>query len=497
MSIESNATTAAQTKYVNRVIASLGEAADDADMNIQFSKGSKEITVTIDGEEQKFNGDGFRAWVADFEKRMKDANANSKEAKKKAAEEAKAKREAEAAAEAQRKAAENAKIRAQARSELDDVLAGIASDIQNEDKGSLTTNEARYRKGMHLDHAAVIGEKLKQAEDPSFIGRGATVMKFARDQVSKMFRDLQGEASVRLGTKAVRALSNAEVSMTRKVYSTFLKHEDDGLDSTFLLVDATDRDTGEPLVGDDGEPLEVPVTRIAINKLYALSNFYRPDHKDMILSFAHRNTERAVLAAAKLLDKDQDNIVEVIGKLNELTDQANVNAKEDNDALTPEEVIKDHVAQLQGQKKPSEVKTIKVDAAFYAGDWFETKRVATAIAKACGIQLGDDGEIGNTKLLETMLGEFFAPRIHGANNLVQMFVSSGDMTDEQATSFLETYSKNESKGEDEGEDDDEGPTDAEAAAAAENASEPEDGDDDSDSDDLEGDDDFGDDEEEE
>jgi len=440
-----------QAKYVERYEAAATTLVEDPeflDVSIEFGDKGKTITLIEDGDEKELSADAFIALVKEMEKQAKAKGAEAeKEAKKAEAEAAKAEKEKAKQAEEAKLAAERQKIIKAERGKLEKVVSDLSKDIKKEDKGELDKNIARYLKGMHLDAAEEIGQKLKEAQDEAFQGRGSTVIRFAKDEVARAFDSLGGVLAVRLRGKAIKALSNAEVSMTRKVYATYLKHEG-GVDATFRLVDQRDPATGEPLVGDDGNPLEVPVTEIALNKLYALSDYYSPEVRDELLAFAHRNTERAVGAAAKLMTPE--NVKDIIAELNALTQQADENEADGEDSLTPQEAILDHVAEQQGQRKPSTVKNIAVDAAFYGGDWYETKRVATQIAKACDVALDDKGELGNTKLLETMIGEYFAPRRFGANNLVQLFVEAGDMTTKQAEKFLAEYEQGTKDGDDDG-----------------------------------------------
>lgn len=435
--------TKTQSNYTARYEAALIELSDEPDfidVTLSFEgKGGSEVILVEDGEERKMSADNFRTLVKEMESQVKAKGAEAeKEAKKAEAERIKAEKEAEKAkAEAEAEEKRKALI-AEARAELEQVIKDIASDLQSEDKGELDKNVARYLKGMHLDAAEEIGRALKEAKDDAFQGRGSTVLRFAKDEVRRAFSNLGGVVAIRLSGKADRALSNAEVSMTRKVYSVFMKHEG-GMDSTFRVVDQRDPATGEELLGDDGNPLEMPVTHIALNKLYAVADFYNTDVRDKLLSFANRNSERAVRAAAKLMTPDT--VGQVIDDLNQLTHQAEENAAQGEESLDPQDVILDHVAEAKGQRKPSTVKSIAVDAAWFGGDWYDIKRLGTEIAKEIDMMLDDHGQISNTALLERTLGAFFAPRVVGPDNLVNAFVSAGEMTEAQAKKLLKRLAK--------------------------------------------------------
>jgi hypothetical protein len=311
-----------------------------------------------------------------------------------------------------------------ARKRLNAVVDELLSDINQERTGELDKNAARYAKGMRLSAFESIGRELKEAGDPDFQVRGA-VLNYARRALH--VRDVSEHA---IDTR--KRLAPSEVSMTRKVYETYLQHRGD-LEASFEVVDAVNQETGEPLVSDSGEPYVKSVAEIALNKLYILAPYYVDTHRDKILSFAYRNSEKAVGAAVKLMDERKDNIGEVIDQLNQIT---NTDAGEDID---PEMAVRDFVATKVGTTPPSQVRTIKVDAAWYEGDWVDIKRVATALAVKFGHPLDDRGQIPNTVLLEHLVS-YFVPREHGASAIVQAFVDNGTLEEAQARTFLAEYS---------------------------------------------------------
>lgn len=310
------------------------------------------------------------------------------------------------------------------REAMEQAALDLATDIDKERTGELSSTAARYAKGAHLDRMEGIANDLKGAGDPDFAKRGAA-RAFARSLIERQMENRHGVIDPK------DRLSNQEMTYTTTVFQTYLKFQG-GLDATFQAVDAIDKQTKQPLVNDSGEPYEFPVTNIALQKLYILAAFYLDDARDKILSFAHRNTQKVVAAAAKLMDANKGNVAEVIDAIN----QAQANAQDDD--LDPEEAALDHVAEQRGETPPSTVKSIKVDAGWFGGDWTDIKRVATQIAVSFGLPLGDNGEIGNTFLLERLLN-VYAPRLYGANNIVQMMVETDTIDEAQARKFLAEF----------------------------------------------------------
>lgn len=467
MSIISNATTKAQKELVRKFIDATGADPDFTDANLAFDSKAKTVTLTYEDEgisgmtlpyadaaaliARKFqpepNGTPEVADVADAEPEPQ-PKAKPLRAQPKAS--AKGKAKDKPAPEPKVTTGESPRdddAIKRAHEELGAAVASLAQDVERERTGELDKNVARYAKGMHLDRLEALGERLKQAGDPEFKKRGA-VLAFARNALR--------EATAHPGVVDTRdRLSPQEVTYTRKVYQTFLKYQD-GLAGTFQYIETIDPETGDPLVADSGNPYVFPVTSIALQKLYMLAPFYLDQYRDKILSFAHRNTEKVVGAAAKLMDAKRGNVAEVIDAVN-----AAQAAAAGEDDYSAEDAALDHVATERGETPPSTVKSIKVDAGFYQGDWTDIKRVATTIAVRFGLPLDDKGEMGNTFLLERLLS-VFVPREYGASNIVQILVDTETIDKKQAETFMREYANvegqelvgesDEPEGEENGED---------------------------------------------
>lgn len=483
--IKSNASTDAQKKLVEEYLGTLGEDAEFVDGNITFAKGKgQKLTLNIDGEEPvgftsytqfraHFSGEEAEEKAADagpakFEDWLEATRAqmgsmggdpeaiDESEVKplwkggktpKDAAEEVsrkleaiRIKREEDAKAQAAREAAIK-----EASGQLEAQVESLATDIRRERSGELQKNEARYQKGEHLVALEDLGRKLKEAGDTRFKSQ-RQVMDFARERV----RSAMEHAGV-IDTTLEKRLSDQEVSATRTVYRTYMHG---GMDTSFRLVDTINPETGQPYQDDTGNPPEMPVKGIALNKLYILAKMHNPEDHDAIVSFAHRTGEKALTAARKLMDPEKDNAVDVITEIQGFLDTDPVNAQGEPYNSTDEAIL-DFVANRLGKAAPTSVKTIKVDAGWFEGQWSEIKAVATALFKHVQFTLDDKGEAPNTQILERMANAAFADFEDSEEGIVRgivnLFELGEDITDEQASEFVEAYFNPPQEGEGEGE----------------------------------------------
>lgn len=473
MSITSNAKTTAQKNIVNEYLATLGDDAEFTDGSINFGKGQS-LVLAVEGEDQigfksyaefraHFSGEEageaqddsdnpsqFPEWVEAVRAQLgqlgedpevgdddnlkplfKDGKTPGEAAEAIAREQEAIRIKTKADAEER---ARREKIIAEATVALDKQVEALANDIRRERTGELQQNEARYQKGEHLVRLEDLGQRLREAGDTRFRSNKA-VLEFAREQIHSAMEH-QGVIDTALG----RRLSDQEVSATRTVYRTYLSEQ--GLNTTFRLIDTINPETGQPYQDDAGNPPELPIKGIALNKLYILAKMYNPDDKDTIISFAYRTGEKALSAAKKLMDSEQDNAAEVIQEIKEYLDSNPVNADGEPYGSADEAII-DFVAHRLGKAAPSAVKSIKVDAGFFSGTWTEIKQIATALFKHQQFPLDDKGEAGNTQILERLVNTAFADFDESEEGQVravaQLFVDGEDITEAQATSFVEAY----------------------------------------------------------
>lgn len=494
MAVESNASTKAQKKLLEEVAATI-EDPEFTDVNLTFGKGQS-VTLVIDGDEQEFpsysalrthlkestgdveEGDSeedesenprtLSDWAdatrvqlgqlnvdgLDVEgvtnkglKGLFEEGATPSEAAEQVAKAFEAEQARVQAAKA--KEAEQKQAIEEASKQLDSEVAALTKVIRGERSGELQKNEARYAKGERLANLEDIANRLKAAGDKRFKSNRA-VLAFAREKVQESIAD-QGV----IDTGLAQRLSDQEVSASRTVYRTYMHN---GMNTTFRLVDTIDPTTGQPYQDDAGNPPEMPITGIAMNKLYILAKVYNPEDHDQIISFAHRTGEKALTAARKLMNPEEDNAAEVIKEIQEYLDSDPV--KDDGEPFkSADEAIIDLVAKRTGKTAPSQVKSIKVDAGWYESFWRPAKEIATALSKSQGWPLDEKGEVSNTVLLERIIALALPDFTNGpedaVNEILNVFMNSDELTEEQATQFFDQYLSELNSEEGEGEEDEE------------------------------------------
>lgn len=349
----------------------------------------------------------------------------------------------------------------------------LLKGIRTESKNSAGANAARWAKGMHISNLEGIAERLKVAGHEDFQARGAGRL-YARNAYL---------ASMQPGDTGSNKLSAAEMSDVVTAYETYAKHHGD-MDATFVDVDGWDHGQGTPLLNDAGEPFTRSVTAIPINKAKAVKDLYTESNRDKLLSFVFNNTEKVVKSFAKLAD--EDTLIDLIDAINGAQRDVDLEAEE---VLTAEEVALAEIKQQQGEAPTPTTKSIKVDAAWFDGDFKRTKDEVTAVYKRFDLPLDDKGQVPNTVLLERLFA-FFVSREHGIEPILNALLAAEDITRRQAKTFLRewTNAQEGAAAGDEGveDDEDDGEADGEADGevdtegvedAGEDAGEDEDGED--------------------
>lgn len=295
----------------------------------------------------------------------------------------------------------------------------LLKGIRTESKNSAGANAARWAKGMHISNLEGIAERLKAAGHEDFQARGAGRL-YARNAYL---------ASMQPGDTGSNKLSAAEMSDVVTAYETYARHHGD-MDATFVDVDAWDRGQGAPLLNDAGEPFTRSVTSIPINKAKAVKDLYTESNRDKLLSFVFNNTEKVVKSFAKLAD--EDTLIDLIDAINGAQRDVDLEAEE---VLTAEEVALAEIKQQQGEAPTPTTKSIKVDAAWFDGDFKRTKDEVTAVYKRFDLPLDDKGQVPNTVLLERLFA-FFVSREHGIEPILNALLAAEDITRRQAKAFL-------------------------------------------------------------
>lgn len=329
--------------------------------------------------------------------------------------------------------------RAEVENLLFEAVHDLVDDVRREREGQISANASRFAKGYRVNLLEQVAARLAELGDRD-LGTPKAVMAFARDRLSK---ELAEAGIIEKGDR----LNKSEVSIVRKAYRAFADAA--GPEAAFELVDQLDPQSGQPLVGDHGRPYRRRLSEVPVNKLYALADYVTAENRERLASFAWAYAENTCRALAKVFkaelpesreewtpERVSETVAGVLGEVYALPAAAQT---EDGQtvAIQPDDKA---VRKWAGQQAASaaEFANIGVDKAFAEGDWAELKQVASQIWQYIGGPLDKRGLIGNTVLLERM-ADFFVPRKHGAANLVQLFVNSGDMSESQAEQFLAEY----------------------------------------------------------
>lgn len=295
-------------------------------------------------------------------------------------------------------------------------------------------------------HLATLEAKGEQGRNAARFQRGALMLSL-RDTARAMKvrqKDLLAEVNARALEMAERnnllsfqPVSSVEATTTAKVVERF------GVGGDYPLVGAINKLTGEPLVGDDGNPLRIDLTSVALNKLYALADIDEA-YIDEAVSFAFRHTEKVVRKAKKVASDTKTPLAEVIAAVN----QARVTAPhpvtgapiqvqpEGVDAL---KVLSD----MAGEAPESEVVSIKTTRALYDGFFVPLKKLMSAVAERFNPSLvaaSQDGMVSNAFVIEHTIVQFF--NVHedeGVQRALAAMVAADLITPKQADEFVDTF----------------------------------------------------------
>lgn len=302
-----------------------------------------------------------------------------------------------------------------------DRLAAEAFDIgMQERSGEHGKNAARFKRGelMIRLHGAAQGGKLQ--------------MKQALEQLNGRMMGLAGENMVPDFTP----ISEGEASGTRKVVEAF------GSSGEFSLVDAVNEFTGDPMVNDAGEPPQMNLTDVAMNKLQPLVEFADSVDQDRLLSFAHRNTEKVVKKAKAVAKNTSTPFSRIITKLNKVYDQkAHPITGKTIRVPAAEKNVLAFLADLNGEAPAPEVASIKTDKAWFDTFWTPLKALYTAVANEFLPGMAPEGQsVSNVFVLERTIGQYF--NVHTAEGIsmaLQALEDAEDISAEQVQQFLSSY----------------------------------------------------------
>lgn len=331
-----------------------------------------------------------------------------------------------------------AKARAEASTVVaaqDDIIDSFAREAfelsSTERQGEVGRNIARFKRGelMIRLHGAA---------------------KSARIPVKKMLSGLNERMVILAEQQHVpdfREITEQEASTTRKVVEAF------GSDTEFKLMHKLNPTTGQPLVRDDGNPYELPITEVAMNKLAPLTEFADSIELDTLVSFAYLNTEKVVKGAKRVATRTGAPMRKVIKKLLSLTEQAvSPVAPELGDIKVnaSEQAVLQEISNMLGEAPPVEIATIKTEKGWYESFWVPLKNLMSQLARLYKPDATNQttGEVSNVFVLERTIGQFFnANEDTGIQRALGAMVEAQDITEAQANEFLNRFSLNPESGE--------------------------------------------------
>lgn len=303
-------------------------------------------------------------------------------------------------------------------------LATEAFEIEREElDGQHGRNVARYRRGELMLRLQSISQAAKLP---------------VKDLLSELNRRTIALAS-KHQIPDFAPISEGEATMMRKVVSAF------GSSGEFRHVYGIDPATGTPLVQDDGTPYEIPLTDIAPNKLYPLTQYADKLDHDELMSFAYSATEKVVKktkGVAKAIGKPFSEVMhEVVNMRTTIMSPLGEDVGEIQVPPSEKDILA-HLREVAGEKPAEDVASIKTSRAWYEGTWLPIKNLVTAIAQEFMPDRIPEGagQVPNVLILERILTQFYNPmEDDGVKRLLAVFVAAEDMTNDQAVQFLENF----------------------------------------------------------
>lgn len=305
-------------------------------------------------------------------------------------------------------------------------LAAQALDIAAEEaSGEHGRNAARFKRGELMLRLTGISQAAKVP--------------------AKKLLKLMNERTITLASASsipdFHPITEQEASTTRRVVQAF------GSSGEFNLLDAVDPATGNPLLNDAGEPYQVPLTEVAMNKLYPLVEYAEEGHLDTLLSFAYRNSEKVVKAAkrvAKSLEKPIMTVIEDTNKMR-VTKPSPLGEEVGAIEVPPDEKeIVRALREMMGEAPEPDIASLKTSRAWYEGTWNPLKSFVSSVARAFIPEVVNEssGEVSNVFILERILTQLFHPLADGdkgAQRILGALVEAGDLTEGQAHDFVDSF----------------------------------------------------------
>jgi hypothetical protein len=431
MPITSNAKSAADRKAAKALITAIATAVGEQPVEVLFA--DEAITITVNGAATNMTRDRFEAWAKEGYRWNGDGPTTAPAIRPQPKPMRKTKTEPPAPkappAPRPKKPMPTPTPKATERKAADptDVLDAIVIEAftiaQEERSGEHGRNVARFRRGELMLRLQGISEASK------------TPVKKLLAMVNERSIGLASQHSVPDFTP----ITEQEATTTRRVVQAF------GSSGEFRYVNAVDPATGNPLVNDAGEPLPMPITEVAINKLYPLVEYADDANLDVLLSFAHRNTEKVVKTAKRVAKTMERPIMAVIEDVDAMrTVKPSPLGPEVGEIRVPPEEgeVLTHLKGLLGEAPESDIVSMKTSRAWYEGTWEPLRELFSSIARPFMPELvsQSNGQVSNVFILERIISQFYNPfENDGVQRVLGALVTAGDLTEENAHAFVNEF----------------------------------------------------------
>ena len=311
-----------------------------------------------------------------------------------------------------------------------DELSNLAFQVGIEERrGDLNKNSARFERGELMLRLSAIA----QAERVPF----KTILERVNDRLMQLAAE---------NTLAdFQTITKEEATTTRKVVEAF------GSSAEFRLVNATNPNTGEPLVDDSGEPPLTSIREVPMNKLYAVVDYAGDKDLDALLSFAHRYSERVVKKAKSVAKNQGKPLLTLIKKLDRLrAEGVHIATGETIKVQVDERTALEKLRDWAGEAPPPDVVSIKTDRSWVESFWRPLKALYSAIQKEVNPELmGEADEVSNVFVFERTIGQYFNVNSEqGLRSAVGALIEAEDITADQAQEFFATHAFNPGGGSD-------------------------------------------------
>lgn len=313
-------------------------------------------------------------------------------------------------------------------SDLLNDLIDEAFEIEEEARsGSVGRNAARFKRGELMIRLQGISQASKTP-------------------VKKLLTYLNEGTLARASENSIAGfeiITEQEATTVRRVVSAF------GSSGEFRHVAGVDPATGAPMTGDDGKPILLPLTEVAVNKLYPLAEYADEVEPDTLLSFAHATTEKVVKKTknvAKRLERPIQDVISDVVKMRVKKMSPLGEAVGEIEAPADEATVLASLREVAGEAPEPDIATLKTSRAWYDGTWIPLKRLVDAIAQAFMPDRVNEatGQTSNVYILERILTAFYHPAEDaGVQRVLGALVAAEDITEEQANAFIDGFRETE------------------------------------------------------